>query len=211
LEILSFNSLESTQTYLVEEIRNGNFSTPIAVMAQEQTEGIGSRNNSWEGGEGNLFFSLALSLDELPKDLPLNSASIYFSFIMRDVLKSYVDDIWLKWPNDLYHNKSKIGGTITKKIDNILVCGMGINLQQNRNSFEALNLDIEPLILLKEYLSKLELYPSWKQIFSQYRIEFDRSKDFFTHINREYKTLENAILSEDGSLIIDNKRVYSIR
>jgi len=211
LEIVCFNSLISTQTYLLEQLKNGSYLTPIAVIAKEQTDGVGSRNNSWEGGEGNLFFSLAISIDTLPKDLPLSSASIYFSYFMKDILKNYVDDIWLKWPNDLYHNKSKIGGTITKKIDNILVCGMGINLQQNRNSFEALNLDIEPLFLLKEYLSKLEEYPSWKQIFSQYRIEFDRSKEFFTHINREYKTLENAILSEDGSLIIDNKRVYSIR
>jgi len=184
---------------------------PIAVIAKEQTNGVGSRDNSWEGGEGNLFFSLAIKLEDLPEDLPLSSASIYFSFIMKQVLETYIDNIWLKWPNDLYHNKSKIGGTITKKIDNIFLCGMGINLQKKSNSFEALNLDIEPLILLKKYLLSLEEYPSWKQIFSQYRIEFGRSKEFFTHIEKEYKSLENAILSEDGSLIIDNKRVYSIR
>jgi BirA family biotin operon repressor/biotin-[acetyl-CoA-carboxylase] ligase len=211
LEILCFNQLESTQTYLIEKIRNKTYFTPLAIMAKEQIKGVGSRDNSWEGGGGNLFFSLALELEELPKDLPLSSASIYFSFIMKQVLLKYTDEIWLKWPNDLYHNQSKIGGTITKKIDNILVCGMGINLQKKSNSFEALNLDIEPLILLKKYLSELEEYPSWKQIFSQYRIEFARSKDFFTHIGKEYKSLENAILSEDGSLIIDNKRVYSIR
>ena len=183
----------------------------MVVVAKEQTNGVGSRDNSWEGGEGNLFFSLAISLDDLPNDLPLSSASIYFSFIMKEVLESHTDDIWLKWPNDLYHNKSKVGGTITKKIDNILLCGMGINLQKNQNGFEALNLEIDAVTLLKAYLSKLEEYPSWKQIFSQYRIEFDRSKEFFTHINREYKSLKTATLSEDGSLIIDNKRVYSIR
>jgi len=211
LEIVYFNRLPSTQTYLLEEIRNQTSTPPIAVISREQTAGVGSRDNLWEGGEGNLFFSVAIPMESLPKDLPLSSASIYFSFIMKDLLMGYTEDIWLKWPNDLYYKKSKIGGTITKKIDNILVCGMGINLQKNRNSFEALNLEIDADTLLKEYLSKLEVYPSWKQIFSQYRIEFDRSKDFFTHINREYKSLENAILSEDGSLIIDNKRVYSIR
>ena len=211
MEILYFNQLPSTQLYLLEKIKKKGCSLPLVVVTKEQTNGIGSRDNSWKGGDGNLFFSLALSIDDLPKDLPLSSASIYFSFIMKEVLIDYVDDIWLKWPNDLYHNNSKVGGTITKKIDNILLCGMGINLQQNRNGFESLKLDIDAVILLKKYLSKLEEYPSWKQIFSQYRIEFDRSKEFFTHINREYKTLENAILSEDGSLIIDNKRVYSIR
>jgi len=211
LEILSFNTLPSTQTYLLEKLRNKGCSLPIAVLAKEQTNGVGSRDNSWEGGRGNLFFSLAIPLNFLPKDLPLNSASIYFSFIMKEILLEYREDIWLKWPNDLYHNQSKIGGTITKKVDNIFLCGMGVNLQKNQNNFESLNLDIEPLFLLEKYLCELEKYPSWKQIFSQYRIEFARSKVFFTHINSKYKSLENAILSEDGSLIIDNKRVYSIR
>ena len=186
-------------------------SAPICVMAKEQTAGVGSRDNSWEGGEGNLFFSFAVALEDLPKDLPLSSASIYFSFVMKEILTKKCEDIWLKWPNDLYQNSSKIGGTITKKIDNILLCGMGINLQKNLNSFKALNLNVEPIDLLNEYLEALEKYPTWKQIFSLYRIEFSRNKGFFTHIDGELKPLEKAILSEDGSLIIENKRVYSIR
>ncbi len=211
MEILCFNSLASTQTYLLEELKNKNLTAPICVMAKEQTAGIGSRDNSWKGGGGNLFFSFAVSLDVLPRDLPLTSASIYFSYIMKEILSNHKADIWLKWPNDLYLNVDKIGGTITKKVDNILLCGMGINLQKNSNGFKALNLNVESIVLLREYLHGLEKYPSWKQVFSLYRIEFERSREFFTHINGEEKSLKNAILSEDGSLIIDNKRVYSIR
>ena len=211
MEILYFNTLESTQTYLLEQLKSKNLTLPIAVITKEQTKGIGSRDNGWEGGEGNLFFSFALNIEDLPKDLPLSSASIYFSFIMKEVLIETSEDIWLKWPNDLYQHSSKIGGTITKKIDNILLCGMGINLQKNSNGFEALNLNVEPINLLKKYLFALEKYPFWKQIFSQYRVEFERTKEFSTHIDGEYESLENAILSEDGSLIIKNKRVYSIR
>ena len=211
MEILYFDSLESTQIYLLNELESKRLQAPICVLCNEQTKGIGSRNNSWEGGEGNLFFSFAISLDDLPKDLPLNSASIYFSYIMREVLSEYTTDIWLKWPNDLYQNSDKVGGTITKKIDNIFLCGMGINLQKSSNAFKALNLNVEPIFLLKKYFLVLEKAPSWKQIFSLYRIEFDRSREFFAHIYGDKKPLKNAILSEDGSLIIDNKRVYSIR
>jgi BirA family biotin operon repressor/biotin-[acetyl-CoA-carboxylase] ligase len=211
LEILCFDELESTQTYLIEELRDSNLTLPIAVMAKEQTNGIGSRDNSWEGGDGNLFFSLAISIDDLPDDLPLTSASIYFSYIMKEVLSEYIEDIWVKWPNDLYYNQHKIGGTITKKMDNIFLCGMGINLQKNSNSFKALNLNVEPITLLKKYLLSVEEYTSWKQIFSQYRVEFGRTREFSAHIEGEYKSLEKAILSEDGSLIIENKRVYNIR
>ena len=211
MELLCFNCLESTQTYLLQELKAKRVSAPICVMAKEQTAGIGSRDNRWEGGEGNLFFSFAVELAHLPHDLPLSSASIYFSFIMKELLQKYDTEVWLKWPNDLYQDSYKIGGTITKKTDTILLCGMGINLQKNLNGFKALNLNVEPIFLLKEYLLSLEKYPSWKQVFSLYRIEFERSREYFTHIDGELKSLENAILSEDGSLLIEKKRVYSIR
>jgi len=211
LEILCFNTLASTQTYLLDALKSKEKHAPVCVMAKEQTAGIGSRDNSWEGGEGNLFFSFALDIKVLPDDLPLNATAIYFAYLMKKVLEAYSEDIWLKWPNDFYHKNAKVGGIITKKIDTILLCGIGINLQKNQNSFEALNLNVEPLAILKSYLDEVEKYPSWKQVFSQYKIEFGRSKAFFAHIDREYKSLENATLSEDGSLIIDNKRVYNIR
>jgi len=211
LELLCFNTLESTQTYLLNELKEKRLSSPVCIVAKEQTAGVGSRDNSWEGGEGNLFFSFAVDLNDLPKDLPLSSASIYFSFIMKEIIYAYDKSVWLKWPNDLYQDSHKIGGTITKKHDNILLCGMGVNLQKNLNGFKALNLNVEPIVLLKQYLQRLEKYPSWKQVFSLYRIEFERSKGYFTHVEGELKSLENATLSEDGSLIIENKRVYSIR
>ena len=211
MEILCFNELLSTQTYLIEQIKLKKLLPPVAVVAKKQTRGVGSRDNSWEGGDGNLFFSFAINLDKLPKDLPLSSASIYFSFIMKEILTEFKDDIWLKWPNDLYYKKSKIGGTITKKIDNILLCGMGVNLQKNSNSFKALNLSIDIDFLLKRYFKALKMTPSWKQIFSKYAIEFENNRRVSAHIHGEYKSLKNAVLSEDGSLIINNKRVYSLR
>ena len=211
MDILYFDELDSTQTYLIEQIKGDKLSAPIAVVAKRQTDGIGSRDNSWEGGDGNLFFSFAVNLEDLPKDLPLNSVSIYFSYIMKEVLERFTTDIWLKWPNDLYYFKSKIGGTITKKIDTVLICGIGINLKKNSNTFEALNLNIETDFLLKLYLEEVEKYPSWKHIFSKFALEFEITKRVSAHIQGEYQSLENAILSQDGSLIINNKRVYSLR
>ena len=193
MELLCFNTLESTQTYLLKLLKTKELTAPVAVMTKEQTDGIGSRDNSWEGGEGNLFFFFALSLDDLPKDLPLSSASIYFSYIMREVIYEYDKSIWLKWPNDLYQNSHKIGGTITKKNDNILVCGMGINLQKNLNGFKALNLNVEPILLLKQYLERLEKYPSWKQVFSLYRIEFERSKGILPMLKGSLNPLKTRL------------------
>ena len=211
MEILCFNTLPSTQKYLLEQLREGHIQAPIAVISSEQSSGLGSRDNAWSGGEGNFFASIALDLDMLPEDLPFGSASIYFSFIMKQTLQSLGENIWLKWPNDFYLNDDKVGGTITKKVNNTLVCGIGINLKKSQNGYRALLCDISAQKLLENYLLALEKFPKWKQIFSEYEIEFRLSRKFSVHIENDKKSLSDATLCEDGSLIIEGKRVFSLR
>lgn len=211
LEIYSFETLPSTQKYLIEKILCGELLAPVAVIAAEQNCGVGSRENSWSGGEGNFFASFAVGLEQLPEDLPLSSASIYFSYLMKKILEEQGEAVWLKWPNDLYANDEKVGGIITKKVKNSLVCGIGINLKKSQNGFKSLQSDISAQYLLKKYLTVLEKFPKWKQIFSEYRVEFERSRRFSVHIENYQKSLHNALLCEDGSLLIEGKRVYSLR
>ena len=211
MEILSFDTLPSTQKYLIEKIEQKALQAPIAIITQQQSSGVGSRDNSWSGGEGNFFASVAVELDMLPEDLSLSSASIYFSFIMKQTLQALGEDIWLKWPNDFYINDDKIGGTITQKVKNVLVCGIGINLKNSENGYRALQSDISPEILLDKYLLELQKFPKWKQIFSEYEVEFELSRKFSVHIENYQKSLSDASLCGDGSLIIGGKRVYSLR
>ncbi len=211
MEILSFKTLPSTQKYLLEQLEEGSLKAPVAVISHEQDSGIGSRDNSWSGGEGNFFASIALEMDRLPEDLPLGSASIYFSFIMKQTLGILGEDIWLKWPNDFFLNDEKIGGTITKKFKNTVVCGIGINLKKSQNGYRALECDISAQFLLEKYLEKVEKFPTWKQVFREYEIEFELSRKFSVHIENDKKSLSDATLCEDGSLIIEGKRVFSLR
>jgi BirA family biotin operon repressor/biotin-[acetyl-CoA-carboxylase] ligase len=211
LEILCFNTLSSTQKYLIEQLEEGALQAPIAVISLEQESGIGSRDNSWSGGEGNFFASIALDIAMLPEDLPLGSASIYFSFIMKQTLESLDKNIWLKWPNDFYLNDDKVGGTITKKVNDTLVCGIGVNLKNSQNGYRALQCDISPQKLLENYLFALKKLPKWKQVFRLYEIEFELSRKFSVHMGNDKKSLSDATLCEDGSVIIGGKRVFSLR
>lgn len=206
-----FDTINSTQLYLVEKIRDGVIEAPFAILSRVQKAGVGSRDNEWSGVEGNFFASFAISLDALPSDLPLSSASIYFSFIMKEILIEYDSRVWLKWPNDFYLGEDKIGGTITQKVDNILVCGIGINLKNAPDGYKALYSDIEAKKLFEDYLLELEQFPKWKQIFSQFEIEFDSNRNFSVHIGNQKKSLSDAILCDDGSLIIEEKKVFSLR
>jgi BirA family transcriptional regulator, biotin operon repressor / biotin---[acetyl-CoA-carboxylase] ligase len=219
LEILSFDHLASTQTYLVEQIKNHGLQVPIAVITSEQSSGVGSRDNEWSGGEGNFFASIAINMEDLPDDLSLSSASIYFSFIMKQTLEELGENIWLKWPNDFYQNDDKVGGTITQKVKKSLVCGIGINLKKSQNGYSALQSDISAQKLLNNYLLDLKKFPKWKQVFSEYEVEFELSRKFSVHIENYQEghdkgsktSLADATLEEDGSLIINGKKVYSLR
>jgi len=219
LEILYFDSLPSTQTFLVDKILKKEQKAPLAVLAKEQPKGIGSRDNLWSGEKGNFFLSVALKMDDLPSDLPLASASIYFSFIMKKTLAELGENVWLKWPNDFYVKETKIGGTITRKVNETLVFGIGINLKKSQNGYASLDSDISPEDLLDKYLISLCEFPKWKQIFSEFEIEFELSRRFSVHIENDKNSpnkdtrvsLSEAQLCSDGSLILGGKRVYSLR
>ena len=61
------------------------------------------------------------------------------------------------------------------------------------------------------FINYLNLKISWKQIFSKYLIEFEKSRVFNTHIDGELTSLRDAILLNDGSIMIKDKKVYSLR
>lgn len=211
MEIISFDILPSTQVYLIEAIKNGSVKPPVCILADVQTGGIGSRNNSWVCIKGSLFASVALPLSALPLDLPLQSASIYFGQIMREILVKSNKDVWLKWPNDLYLNDNKIGGIITNVIADTLICGIGVNMSENDAGFATLVIEDSPFFILENFLQEIEKKPTWKQILSNVRVEFFKNKNYFAHTLFGKKSLKDALLCDDGSLEIDGERVYSLR
>lgn len=211
LQIIYLESIESTQTYLKQKLQNKELQTPIAVSANIQTNGLGSRDNSWSGYEGNLFLSFAVKLKDLPKDLNLESASIYFAYILKMTLASLNSKVMIKWPNDFYIEDKKIGGMITNVVGQNIVCGVGLNLLKAPNEFNILDIVIDKKILLDKYFKNLENNHSWKQIFSKYKLEFYCNKSFYTHNNNHKILLKDVKLQSDGSIIINNERIYSLR
>lgn len=211
MEIITLEEVDSTHSYLKNLIHSNGYKSPLAVVTQFQTNGIGSRDNSWNGVKGNLFFSFVMAKDELPSDLKLESASIYFSYLLKEILIKHRSKIWLKWPNDFYIEDKKIGGTITTLSSNLLLCGIGLNLRKVSDDYGFLDITIDLKDFLEEYFNLLKSKIPWKQIFSNFEIEFKRSKEYQTTINKEKVSLKDAILLDDGSIMIDNKKVYSLR
>ncbi|MFT7004587.1 MAG: BirA family biotin operon repressor/biotin-[acetyl-CoA-carboxylase] ligase [Sulfurimonas sp.] len=211
MQTLYLKEIGSTQNYLKELIKTKKVDLPYAVVAENQTDGVGSRNNSWNSIEGNLFLSFAIELKNLPKDLKLESASIYFAFILKNLLNSLNSEVWLKWPNDFYIKDNKIGGMITNIVSESLICGVGLNLKTQANGFEKLDISISISDLLEEYFIQIKKKVSWKQVFSKYQLEFYKNKNFFTHNQNLRIPLEDVKLHKDGSIISNGERIYSLR
>lgn len=211
MKILYLKEIDSTQNHLKKLIRSREIEPPFAVVSDTQSAGVGSRDNSWNSQNGNLFLSFAIDLDELPKDLKLESASIYFSYIFKTLLEEEGSSVWIKWPNDFYMDDKKIGGMITNLESKTLVCGLGLNLLSYPEGFAKLDIEVDKKVILKRYFKKIEEKISWKQVFSKYELEFYKNKNFFTHNQNIKIPLEDVKLQEDGSIINNGKRIYSRR
>ncbi len=211
MEIHFHKRIDSTQKYLIESLKEKKLEPPVAVYADLQTNGVGSRSNGWIGEEGNLFLSFAISRSQLPDDLRIESASIYFAWLLKEVLESFGSKVWLKWPNDFYIEKKKAGGMITNLVADTLVCGVGLNLVSAPEDFAVCDVEAEAKTVVEHFVKKVKKKIPWKQVFRKYSVEFYKNKSFYTHVDSQRISMESAELQEDGSIMINGEKVYSLR
>ena len=211
MQVEFVEQMPSTQEFLVNAVREGRIAPPFAIAADRQIAGIGSRGNDWEGASGDLAFSFCVAQTDLPADVPLQSASIYFAMIMQEFLASLGSQLWLKWPNDFYLGERKIGGAMTNKIKDNLICGIGINLVSAPEYAGILDIKISVEDAIEGFFALYENKISWKQIFRNFSLQFQKSQKFSVHLGDEKISLEQAKLCEDGSIIINEERVYALR
>ncbi|MGN8391491.1 biotin--[acetyl-CoA-carboxylase] ligase [Helicobacter pylori] len=199
-----FDSLPSTQTYLLEKLKSNELKAPVLVLAKNQSAGIGSRGNIWESVESALTFSLALNASDLPKDLPMQASALYLGFLFKEVLKELGSQTWLKWPNDLYLGGQKIGGVLVNIYKGMRVCGIGVNRVSTK--WACLDIGISDDWIIESFLKKIEENLFWGEVLSKYALEFHRSNSFNFHNDwGEAVSLKDAELLEDGRICIKGK------
>ncbi len=199
-----FESLPSTQIYLLEKLKSNELKAPVLVLAKNQSTGIGSRGNIWEGTKSALTFSLALNASDLPKDLPVQANALYLGFLFKEVLKELGSQTWLKWPNDLYLGGQKIGGVLVNVYKDMRVCGIGVNRVSTK--WACLDIGASDDWIIEGFLKKIEENLFWGEVLSKYALEFHRSNSFSFHNDwGELVSLKDAELLEDGRICIKGK------
>jgi BirA family transcriptional regulator, biotin operon repressor / biotin---[acetyl-CoA-carboxylase] ligase len=209
LEIIWLNELASTQLYLVEMLKSRELVVPICIVAKNQTAGIGSKQNSWDGYDGNLYFSFVLPLNDLPIDLPKQSICIYFLYIFKKTLDKFSSKLAIKWPNDLYLNGKKVCGALTNIVGKFVVCGIGLNMAFSGSNYGHVEINATKEELLIDYFGALDMHQNWAEIFSEFEVEFHSTMDIF--FNLYLKQGDELKLLNDGSLSINGERVFGTR
>ncbi len=168
---------DSTNNYANGQLIEKEVSDGTVFLAYDQTAGRGQQNNFWESEPGlNLTFSIVVFPDFL---------DIRHQFMLSKVvtlgiytaLGKYVDNLRIKWPNDIYAGNKKLGGIL---IENSImyrsikssVIGIGINVNQtdfrsaapNPVSLKTLtNQQFDCDVVLTEILSGIDYYYSLLQ------------------------------------------------
>ena len=193
----------------------------LIVLANEQTKGRGRRGNEWVSPPGNIYCSIALSINLSSKDI------FKLTMLTSVAIKRSLEHIGLvavifKWPNDVYCYNKKISGIIQESYLNklkkqILIIGIGINfLSSPKNNIYKTTCITEYIkdISLEEYI---EIFFNY---FCNYFKEFSLNSDtdiildykklqMFLNTNIKIKINENKIIegqfigiNDDGSLML---------
>ena len=130
--LVHLSEVGSTNELCGELAREGE-AEGLVVLADSQQAGRGRQGRSWVSPEGcGLFVSFLRR-----PDLPARDAWLW-TLLAGIALQAAVDPVcegsWLKWPNDLFRHREKLGGILcelqvaeTQQIESIVV-GVGLNL-----------------------------------------------------------------------------------
>lgn len=133
--------LGSTQDRARERLRAGQ-RQPAAIFADAQSAGRGQRGRDWQSPPGaGLYLTLVW-----PSARPLlaqSGASLVAGLGVRAALAGFGVEAQLKWPNDLWVRRRKLGGILVEALaagsGSTLLVGVGLNLALPDAAAEAID------------------------------------------------------------------------
>lgn len=202
--IIYVDEADSTNTMLAKAA--SDFEHGTALAAHCQSAGKGQRGNRWEAEPWkNLTFSILLRPKAILASHQFELLQVVAISIVK-VLRSQLDtdEIYIKWPNDIYYRDKKICGIL---IENTLsgagiersVVGIGINVNQDKFLSDAPNpvsmkqiaghaFDLDDLLehFVTQVVCDFDKYESTlnsTQLAARYRFMMWRGEGFWPYID----------------------------
>jgi|TARA_R110000737_G_scaffold117240_3_gene149961 BirA family biotin operon repressor/biotin-[acetyl-CoA-carboxylase] ligase len=146
---LQLSSVDSTNNYAANMLKEGLVDHGTVILADEQTNGRGQRGSIWQSEAG---LNLQMTLVLFPNDVQTSDQRFLNSLVSVSIIKlleRYGLKPKIKWPNDILINDQKIAGIlIENQIRNGMIysslIGIGLNVNQlNFGSLPATSLRLE--------------------------------------------------------------------
>ena len=146
LECHFFDSIESTNLFLV----NRPFTNKVELcVTREQTQGKGQFGRHWESQrDSSILFSIRRNF---PQKCNLSGLSLVVALAIVNALEleCLVEDLKIKWPNDIYFENKKLAGVLLENQmqsgNQSVVIGVGINYSIH----QSMNIEVPWIDLAK--------------------------------------------------------------
>jgi BirA family biotin operon repressor/biotin-[acetyl-CoA-carboxylase] ligase len=222
-QYVSLTSCHSTNDIALQMAGQNLLHDGAVIHAIEQIKGRGQRGNEWRSEAGkNLTFSI-LTIPKFLRPASQFELNRIVSLSLLHTLDSFlsVDELRIKWPNDIYIGEKKIAGIL---IENTLssnsitksIIGIGLNVNQQDNLLENATSMIESggqifnlTDVLDKIVSNLEFYYLLlkRGNLAEIHVEYDRSlyrKDIEAPYNDRLGDFKGRLqaVEVDGTLVI---------
>ena len=167
---IEFSEINSTQKYIHSQINENNIKNGTVVIADVQTDAIGTHGRKWYTNKNNIAFSLYMEINKNVKKLEGLTYKIA-EILVHSPIQIHPFQGEIKEPNDLMYKGKKVGGILTEtKLHNeevkYLVIGIGINITKQKFQEEIkdiatsiedeFNVQIDRTFIITEFCNRFE-------------------------------------------------------
>jgi BirA family biotin operon repressor/biotin-[acetyl-CoA-carboxylase] ligase len=209
-KIIRLDTVNSTNSFLSENLNDSSFFEGLVVVANAQTLGRGQGENLWHSNSGdNLLFSVLLQPKcDLIYQFFLNQ---FIALSICQTLKQFGIECQIKWPNDILVDKKKIAGIlIENKIQGRMfhssIVGIGLNINQSDFPDQLIN-PTSMKLLLKDSIDINQVLETLIVQLEKHYFQFKRNE--LNVINENYQSLLYK-KDEKAYFKIKNKRVEAV-
>jgi len=206
------DQMDSTNRYLSELAHTHPEESGVICVAEQQTAGRGRRGRPWVSPFArNIYMSLLWRFEEGPAGLSGLSLAIGVA-VVRALKQQGVEEVGLKWPNDIYWQNKKLGGILLEVSGESAgpcsaVIGVGLNVNMSQDEAEAIDqewIDVQGIIGKERVFSRGQLLAS--MITTLLEVTANYTQDCFSAYVDEWRKYD-CMQGRKVDVFIGNKTV----
>ncbi len=160
-EIYFFKTLNSSFKKAESMIKNYEVNGNFLILSEKEKSSVGRDKNIWLAPLGGLWFTMGLNGFKFQSDLTIFTGIILHKTVLKFLPEKKKNNLFLKWPNDIYYQDKKIAGILTNNYPFYDYHTIGIGVDTNispqlpDNSATSLksiiDKDVDNELFLKEF------------------------------------------------------------